>query len=139
MNYDPGKITALLSELKSAIALLKDIAEMDPGQFLADPHRIASAKYNFIVAIEAIIDICNHLISKNGFRVPEDYADAIRIMAENNVFTADYADTLIKMIKFRNRLVHVYWKVDSAKLSDILKANLNDFCLFTKALNGLLQ
>jgi len=41
-------------------------------QALNDPDKIGSAKYHFIVAIESAIDMCNHVISRNGYRVPED-------------------------------------------------------------------
>lgn len=30
------------------------------------------------MAVEAAIDMVNHLISKNGYRIPEDYAEAFR-------------------------------------------------------------
>ena len=104
-----------------------------------DPHKVASAKYNFIVAIKAIIDICNHLISRNGYRVPEDYADTFRVLAENKILPAELTATLIKMAKFSNRLVHLYWKIDVDFLFTILQNNLEDFSPFWKQLNKILK
>jgi uncharacterized protein YutE (UPF0331/DUF86 family) len=72
-------------------------------QFVADADKVASAKYHFIVALEACIDLCNHLISRNSFRVPEDYGDTFRVMAEVGALSPEFAELLVSMGKFRNR------------------------------------
>jgi uncharacterized protein YutE (UPF0331/DUF86 family) len=95
---------------------------------------VASAKYNFIVAIEAAIDMINHLISKNGYRVPEDYADAFRVITENGLFPYEFCERLAEMARFRNRLVHLYWAVDVSWLHKILCEELGDFSLFRQYL-----
>ncbi|PKM83594.1 MAG: DUF86 domain-containing protein [Firmicutes bacterium HGW-Firmicutes-13] len=139
MKYDFDKLTRLISELNNSLSLLKDVSIMDLNRFQRDPHRVSSAKYNFIVAIESVIDICNHLISKNGYRVPEDYADTFRVMAENNILSENFTDTLIKMAKFRNRLVHLYWKVDTEIIFSILQNNMGDFDEFLSKLNEFIN
>ena len=58
--------------IKSAPKLLSELKAKDLSELKADPHLAGSARYNFIVSIEAALDICNHLISKNGFSVPDD-------------------------------------------------------------------
>ncbi len=127
INFDKDKVTLLISEYKSSLQLLKDIALLDGDSFMKDPHKIASAKYNLIVAIEASIDICNHLISKNGYRVPEDYADTFKILAEAGLIPKDFAENkLVKMARFRNRLVHLYWKIDNEMLFNIVTGDLKD-------------
>jgi uncharacterized protein YutE (UPF0331/DUF86 family) len=82
------------------------------------------------VAIEAMIDICNHLISKNSFRAPEDYADTFRVIKERGVFDEDFFARLVEMVKFRNRLVHLYWDVNDEVVFEILQNNLEDFQIF---------
>lgn len=54
---------------------------MSFNEWSGDPHKIASTKYHLILVIESAIDICNHVIAKNNFRVPEDYADTFKVMA----------------------------------------------------------
>lgn len=138
MKYDVEKITNLISEFKTSKTLLSELSEKDRDDFMSQPHLISSAKYNFIIAIEAIIDICNHLISKNGLRVPDNYADTFNVMAENGIFSRDFAKTLVKMANFRNRLVHLYWKVDSEKIYEILQNNLKDFDEFILELKKII-
>ncbi|HET8564533.1 MAG TPA: HepT-like ribonuclease domain-containing protein, partial [Candidatus Binatia bacterium] len=81
-RFNPDKITKLISALRTALNRLRSIEALDKESFLNDPDKVSSAKYNFIVAIESAIDICNHIISQNGYRAPEDYADAFQVMAE---------------------------------------------------------
>ncbi len=127
IDFDKDKVTLLISEYKSSLHLLKEIASIDYDSFIKDPHRIASAKYNLIVAIESAIDICNHLISKNGYRIPEDYADTFKILAEAGLLPKDFAEnTLVKMARFRNRLVHLYWKIDNDMLFNIVTGDVKD-------------
>ena len=49
--------------------------------------------------------MCNHIISRNGYRVPEDYGDTFKVMGEAGAFNPDFSEELKKMAKFRNRLV----------------------------------
>jgi uncharacterized protein YutE (UPF0331/DUF86 family) len=112
--------------MRSAFRLLSDLAGIPEKQFLEDDHKISSAKYNFIAAIEASIDICNHLISRNKFRSPEDYADTFAVMNEAGILDKDFTLELMKMARFRNRLVHLYWDVDPKELHAILKTRIFD-------------
>jgi uncharacterized protein YutE (UPF0331/DUF86 family) len=137
VKYDLDKVTRLLSELRSSHALLNELSGMELHVFRSDPHLVASAKYNLIVAIESVIDTCNHLISKNSLKMPEDYADTFRIMADNNLISTDFSKTLIEMTRFRNRLVHLYWTVDIEILHTILKSNLEDFTTFRKMIKKI--
>ena len=77
MEFNPDRVRKISSEILIALERLEELRRLPKERFLSDPHMIGSAKYNFIVAIEGIIDLCNHVIAKNGFRTPEDYADTL--------------------------------------------------------------
>ncbi len=130
MRYDKETIIKLISELNKSLALLEDLSKTKRETFVKDPHLVSSAKYNFVICIEAIIDISNHLISKNKYRAPEDYSDCFAVLQENSLMDSQYASTLKKMAKFRNRLVHIYWELDAKKIHQILKENLVDIKRF---------
>ncbi len=115
-----------------ALESLEDLRRTPRQTFFSDPHKISSAKYNFIVAIEGAIDLCNHVIAKNALRTPEDYADTFRVMAERGAFDADFTNALIQMARFRNRLVHIYWEVDNSELYSLLETRLDDIRAFLK-------
>ncbi len=130
MQFNSDKVTKIISEIELSSRRLEDLRRMSEEDFLADHHRIGSAKYNFIVAIEGIVDLCQHVIAKNRFRVPDDYADTIRILADRGAFTESFAKKLVQMVRFRNRLVHIYWELDDRELHRILQSHLEDVRTF---------
>lgn len=138
-QFDQKKMVKLVSELRKSVARLTDIAKLPQDEFLNDPDKIGSTKYHFIVAIESSIDMCNHIISRNGYRVPEDYGDTFRVMGEVGALDTDFSDDLRNMAKFRNRLVHLYWEVDDQQLYEILQNRLVDFKKFLDSLASFLR
>ena len=130
MEFNQDKIRKITSEIFLSLERLEDLKALSEDDFLSDRHRIGSAKYNLIVAIEGVIDLCNHIIAKNGFRTPEDYADTFKVMAEKGAFGEEFTATLIQMARFRNRLVHIYWEVDDHELYRIIESRLPDIKTF---------
>ena len=128
--YNQEKMVKLVSELRKSVARLKSISQLSYAEFFKDPDKIGSSKYHFIVAIECCIDMCNHIIARNGYRVPDDYGDTFIAMSEAGAFDTNFAEELRNMAKFRNRLVHLYWELDDRQLYDILQNRLDDFKKF---------
>ena len=126
-GVDPDRIADLVGSMRNSVRLLEELAGFEEDEFFQDPHKQSSAKYNFIAAIEAAIDIANHIISRQRLRVPEDYADTFLVLSEAGIVDADFAGELQKMGRFRNRLVHRYWDVDTAELRLVLRSRLGDF------------
>lgn len=132
MEFNADKVRKITSEILSALERLEELSRMTQKEFVGDPHLVGSAKYHFIVTIEGAVDLCNHVIAKNGLRTPENYADTFRVMGERNAFPPEFVDTLVRMARFRNRLVHIYWNVDDVELHGILVENLKDVRRFLK-------
>lgn len=137
-QYDQEKVVKLVSELRASVGRLRELSKLSPKKFLDDPDKIGSAKYHFIVAIESSIDMCNHVIARNGYRVPEDYADTFKVMNEAGAFDTDFSDGLVNMAKFRNRLVHLYWQIDNDQVYEIIQTRLDDFKKFLDLLSEFL-
>jgi uncharacterized protein YutE (UPF0331/DUF86 family) len=138
-KFNHDKVTTLVSELRSSLGRLHELSKLSENDFLKDPDKIGSAKYHFVVAVEACIDLGNHLIAKNGYRSPEDYADTFKVLEEADVINSAFYDQLKNMSKFRNRLVHLYWRVDNQQVYDIINSRLGDFSKFLNALSKFLN
>ena len=138
LQFDQETMVKLVSELRKNVARLQDLSAFKQDEFLKDPDKIGSAKYHFIVAIESCIDMCNHIISRNGFRAPEDYGDTFRVMNEEGALKPDFSDELVNMAKFRNRLVHIYLEVENKQVFEILQNRLNDFKKFVDSISNFL-
>ena len=137
-QFDQDKMAGLVSELRKSLTMLSRLADLPRQSFLGDPDKIGSTKYHFIVAIESCIDMGNHIISRNGYRIPEDYGDTFTVLSEVGALPADFSEELRLIARFRNRLVHLYWKVDDQQLYEILKERLGDFKTFIDSLSVFL-
>lgn len=139
LRYNPDVVARFIGEIRKALNRLGTLGKLPREDFLGDPDKVDSAKYNFIVAIESAIDLCNHLISYNGFRTPQDYADTFEVLREQGVFDEGLTLRLKAMARFRNRLVHLYWEVDNETLHRILRENLEDISLFLRRIADALS
>jgi uncharacterized protein YutE (UPF0331/DUF86 family) len=86
------------------------------------------------ISIETCLDIAGHIISDEELRAPESYGDMFKILADSNILEDSLFNSLAKMTKFRNVIVHQYEKVDPEIVIGILRKNLNDFGLFKGAI-----
>ena len=136
LKYDRDKIAGLISQINSALDRLRKLKQLDKSEFLNNIDKVASAKYHLIVAIEAVTDICNHIISKNGFKLPESYAGTFDVIKEKGLIGDSLSVSLKNMVRFRNRLVHIYWDINDDMVYQILQTNLTDFHDFLKALTN---
>ena len=81
-DFDPDRIRQLTGEIWNALRKLTAAAEVGETVFLESPATIDAAKYNLIVAIEGVIDICHHITARSGGRAPRDYGDGFVVLGE---------------------------------------------------------
>jgi len=60
-------------------------------------------------------------------------------MKEAGAFEHEFAETLTRMVRFRNRLVHLYWEVDDAIVYDLARTRIDDIDNFLHRLSSLLD
>ena len=130
---DAATLTSMLSNLRQYVAVLERLAAVPREAFLTQPDRIGNAKYHFVIAIESCIDIANHIIASENFRFPKDNADSFAVLIGEGILPEALRQSLRDMARFRNRLVHIYWKVDDARVHEYLETALEDFHAFARA------
>lgn len=138
-DLENSVLNRLFTEMNESLRKLSSLSKLSKDEFLGHYEKIDTAKYNFIVAIEAIIDICNRIISKRELGFPQDYSDVIKLMSQEGVLEGDLVGRLVEMVKFRNMLVHLYWKIENDRLYQYLRENLGDFEAFKEAIRKYLK
>jgi len=116
-----------IEEIKNLLALLEEYKNISLNEFLKNREKIDATKYRLINIIEACINICNHIIVKEYYFIPESHCDCFEILNKKGILKDSLTKNLIKMTKLGNLLIHFYSKVDDEKIYNILKDNLNDF------------
>lgn len=113
---------------------LAELGQVPLQDFKSDNLRRAAAERTLHLAIESCINIGNRLLSliqlEKPVDTPETYADIFVQLRALEIVGPEFADRLVKMAKFRNRLVHLYWEVDVDTLYRILQENLSDLIAF---------
>lgn len=132
-------VARLFNEMGESLGKLKILSELTEAEFLSDSRNYDSAKYNLIVSIESLIDLCNHIIAQERLGKPEDYADVFAIIGKELGLDDGFIMTLQKMSKFRNLIVHLYWKVENKEVYGVICSNLDDFDIIRKTLRAYLS
>jgi len=125
-EYNVDRIRQIMGEINAALHKLASCAEISEEEFVSSSEKIDSAKYNLIVAIEGAMDICNSIVVRAGGRAPRDHADCFEVLGELRFLEDMFVERLKRMARFRNLLVHLYWKVDNRKVYQILKEDVRD-------------
>ena len=128
------RIKEHLKRLNKYYLTLLEIQKLEKETFMQEDLYRASSERYLQIAIESCLNIGNRLISLYQFKkpvdTPETYADIFIGMKKLGVIDDDFGQRLVKMAKFRNRLVHLYWEIDAETLYRFIKNDLEDFKLF---------
>ena len=129
---DESRILHKLQAITDSLSKLEELAQMGGDVFLTDFRSIDSAKYNLQTSIEAMIDICNHIISRKRLRVPATNVESFEVVSEAGLLPADALPVYRSMARFRNRIVHMYDDVDDSQIHEILQTRLDDVRAFVQ-------
>lgn len=122
-----------IAEIEVYLSQIKEYSEISVKNYEEDWKTQRIVERTLQILIEICLDIANHLISDKNMRLPTGYADAFKVLMENNVISKELSNTMEKMAKFRNIIVHQYEGIDSAIMVSILRKNLGDFEKYKKA------
>ena len=116
-----------MRKLTEYLLILKDLQKYSYEQFHKEPTIYGSCERFLHLAIEATLDIGNHLVSDLNLGVVNKYRDIPETLFNHNYISNDLKKTWIQIIGFRNTLVHDYIDIDKKIIFHILHNNLDDF------------
>lgn len=133
-------LTTKLAKLKELTKALKHLqTTIDKKKFLSSDIVQKAVERYLQLAIEAVLDISDHLITDYDLRKPEDYKETILILGENKILPQKFAEKFSHSAGFRNILVHDYIDLDLEKVYGHLKNDLGDFTRFLKHIAAYLS
>lgn len=95
--------------------------------FLSDDDLQDIVERNLQLAIEAILDIGQHIIASSAWEPVEEYADVFTLLYQHGVLSDALFSRVRGMAGFRNLLVHEYTTIDHAQVFKLLQDHLVDF------------
>lgn len=79
------------------------------------------------VMAESVLDICSHIIAREGWGTPKTYVEITKIVADNGLISREREEDFKNMAKFRNRVVHLYDQINSREIFGIIQEKTSDF------------
>ncbi len=125
------RVSRGVADILQAKEEMERILAVGKDAFLSDRKNSLALKYLLIQTVEAIADVCQHLLAKSKGVVCSGYVDCIAKAGENGVIEPALAANLRKLADLRNSLVHRYWVIDDGELFDQCTSNISDFTRFS--------
>ncbi len=129
--HDTEVIQSKLNFLREYLSDLKEYETISLNNYRQSKKDQRFVERTLHLACECCIDIAAHIISRSGMREPRDNKDFFLVLFENRVISETVSNSMIKMAKFRNIIVHDYARIDPEVVVGILHKNLRDLKSFS--------
>ena len=126
-----GRISSLVVTQRAAwirrmLANIRTLPTQTHTEFTSDPRTAAAAESYLRRALEALLDLGRHVLSKGFARGVAEYkAIPPALEAEGLLGTSD-AEVLVQLAGYRNRMVHFYHAIADEELRVICRDQLGD-------------
>lgn len=134
---DHLRVQRLLRRISDDLSLLEHEARADEAR-RSDPLWLSGVKYRFVTAIEAAVDIAQHICATEGWGPPSDNGHALRLLGTHGVLNRELAEVMGRAVGFRNVLVHEYVDVDDSVVIERLH-DLSDLRSFAREIAEYLE
>ena len=116
MGIDKEQVLLQIQRLEES---LRAITELSTKKH--DALRRAALERQVHIAVEEVINIGNHFIS--GLKLPraDSYREIFHVLEEEKIISSALSQELQRFAVFRNRLVHLYWKISEKEFTEQLK------------------
>lgn len=115
------------SDLQGYLVELHPLLKEESRAIIEDSLKLHTVERLFQLVVDTAVDINTHIISASDYKVPDDYQSTFITLAENQVFSMDFALTIAPSVGLRNLVVHKYGKVDVKRMVDDIKAEIGQY------------
>lgn len=132
-------LQARLSYIEESLKSLERFKSTSYEQFHSNPDNFRIAFYDLRRALEAVMDIGSHILSRIPGARATSYNEISQLLGKHKIVPIDFADNRLgKMAGYRNRMVHFYAEISEKELYGIIQQDLDDFNVFCKYIAELL-
>lgn len=125
-------VKAKVSGIEANLGRLKEKKNIALAELKANKDMQDIILHNLQLSIQGCIDIASHIISDQGWEVPDTLAGLFDILLRHKIISAQLNERLKKMVGFRNIIVHEYGTIDLNKVHQILTRDIKDIYSFLK-------
>lgn len=138
---DSHRVRTRIKEIRKRLTILdKNFKNLSEDELIGDEVLNAAAERSLQIAIQACIDIANHIVASLGLERPaKETAEAFFSLADEDIIPKNFVNTLVKITGYRNILVHGYLDVDRHQTYINIQKHLPDISKFAKYIEIFLE
>lgn len=136
---DRDRIAKDIADIAMARGETERLMAADQATFFSDSRNAFSVRYLIIQTVEAMTDLCQHMLARTRGIPCDGYIDCIVKAGEYGIISATLAERLRRLAALRNILVHRYWSIDDARVYTETQANLSDLTTFIDEIEALVR
>ena len=131
---DPELVAKKLALIETCVADLRRLAR--PAALGQDVREERFIEHTLQIAIQAALDVASHVVSDEHLGEPRTSAELFDLLHRGTWIDRPLADTLRRMVGFRNVLVHGYDDVDLGVVRDVVEHRLDDLLALVAAVRA---
>ena len=129
-----------IAYIEDSLSSLERFKGISFEEFHSNSDHFRIAFYDLHRALEAVMDIGSHILSRIPGARPSSYKDISRLLEKHKVIPNVFASNpLTKMAGYRNRMVHFYGEISEQELYNIIQEEIEDFNTFCAYIYKILK
>lgn len=131
--HDRDLVLAKVATIERCVAAIREVAPR-AGADLEEWIARDVVVLNLQRAIQAGVDLAQHLVGSNAWGLPRSSAEAFDILAGHGLIELEEAAVYRSMVGFRNISVHDYTRLDPAIIQSIVVEHLGELEQLARAI-----
>jgi len=127
---DKKKLRHKIQVIRKHKERIEKLEELTLAEFENDDLYEPAAVRMVQVMVESVLDICSHIIAREGWGTPKTFEEIIQIVAENELIDPQKKEDFQNMARFRNRVVHLYDPISPEEIFKIIQDKTSAFDYF---------
>jgi uncharacterized protein YutE (UPF0331/DUF86 family) len=120
--------------IERCVARVREEYQADPANFANNHSRQDAAILNIQRACEAALDMGQYLIRRDRLGVPQSARDVFNLLAQAGWIEISLAESLKRMVGFRNIAVHDYQSLQLPITINVITRHLDEFLQYSAAI-----
>ena len=125
--------------IEKNLKMLEQMRKCNYEEFISDVRNLPATLYCLQTSIESLADISRYVIRSLRLPPAEEYWQIPMILSDSGYIAEKDAEIYVQMVRFRNLVVHHYYKANPEEIYKILTENLSDICRWRDRLLEIIE
>ena len=105
----------------------KEVFNLEDDEKILRSNNLHVLERLFQLMVDSMIDINNHFVKELNLEPPDSIQGSFEILSSHKIISSGLAVKIAPVVGLRNRVVHVYEKLDKSFFIDQFRKNIDDF------------